>query len=382
MNKCFYILTLVFWFSSCSTIKNSFNATAEDKALLNAIKKFDKNPADTSLGSALTDLYKDAAQVHLDNIEVYTTTTNVDKWDKIIKEYLTLQHLSQVIKTSDAASNFLKVPSYDAELEVAKEKAASDYYDLGVEYLKASDKDAAHNAYYSFKKATEYVPAFKDARKLMDKSYPAGVLNVVVNPVTDNSSFYGSLGLNRFGNSFNNDYLQRNLVRDLGGSYTKNAPARFYTDQEGRRTNINPDLFVDLTWINFDVPRPYTSKYSRNVSRQIEKGRDTSGHINYETVSATLFITKKYFTASGDLESRITDAATRNVINTKRYSAQFNWQQEYATFTGDRRAITGNDFAMLSNTNFIVPDRDDVLNELYKKIYPQVKSGIYNAVRW
>lgn len=82
------------------------------------------------------------------------------------------------------------------------------------------------------------------------------------------------------------------------------------------------------------------------------------------------------------MESRITDAVTRNITDAKRYSAQFNWQQEYATYTGDSRAITGSDLAMLSNINYIVPARDEILNELYKRIYPQVKSGIYNAVRW
>ena len=216
----------------------------------------------------------------------------------------------------------------------------------------------------------------------MDKSYQKSVLNVVVNPVTDNSFYYNSIGWNRYGNSFNNDYLQRSLVRDLGGDYTKNAYARFYTDWDARQANINPDWIIDLSWINLDVPRPYTSQYSRNVTRQIETGRDTSGHIYYQTVSATLFITKQYFTATGDLESRITDAATRNVVNTKRYSAQFNWQQEYATYTGDARAISNTDLSMLNNNNYQVPGKEDILNELYQRIYPQVKGGIYNAVRW
>jgi hypothetical protein len=75
---------------------------------------------------------------------------------------------------------------------------------------------------------------------------------------------------------------------------------------------------------------------------------------------AILYITKKYFTATGDLESHITDAATRNIIDTKIYSAQFNWQQEYATYTGDSRAITSNDLFILSNNNSQVPEKLDL----------------------
>ncbi len=176
--------------------------------------------------------------------------------------------------------------------------------------------------------------------------------------------------------------MQRSLVRDLGGDYAKNALARFYTDWEARRANITPDLLIDLSWINLDVPRPYTSQYSRNVSRKIETGRDTSGHVYYETVTATLYVTKKYFNATGDLESRITEADSRNILDTKRYTAQFNWEQEYATYRGDSRALNGNELTMLNNYNYQVPGKEDILNELYQRIYPQVKNGIYNSVRW
>jgi len=59
-----------------------------------------------------------------------------------------------------------------------------------------------------------------------------------------------------------------------------------------------------------------------------------------------------------------------------------DWQQEYATYSGDSRALSNNDLAILNNNNYQQPRKEDILNELYQKIYPQVKSGIYNAVRW
>ncbi len=378
----YFLFAFILLVSSCSTTKNSIANTPEDKALLSAIKKLDKNPGDTGLKNALTGLYNDASKVHLNNIEIYNSVTDAGKWDKIINEYLALQHLSNIIHSSDAIGRLLKVPSYDAELQVAKQNAASDYYNIALDYLNANDKESYQQAYHAFKKANDYVPGYKDVKKLIDKTYQKSVLNVIVNPVTDNSFYYHNIGRNRFGNSFNNDYLQRSLVRDLGGDYTKNASARFYTDWEAQSAHINPDLIIDLTWVNLDVPQPYTSQYSRNVTKQIETGRDTSGHIFYQTISATLYITKKYFTATGDLESRITDVATRNIVNTNRYSSQFNWQQEYATYTGDSRALSNSDIAMLSNNNYQVPNKEDILNELYQRIYPQVKSGIHNAVRW
>ncbi|MEO6637087.1 MAG: hypothetical protein ABIN25_02350 [Ginsengibacter sp.] len=375
------IVILLFLFASCSSTRNSIANTPKDIALLSSIKKLDKSPADTALRNNLSNQYNNASKIHLNNIDVYSTLMEPGKWNKIIREYQALQHLSGVINSSSNAAKFLNVPSYEADISAVKEKAAADYYAMGIDYLNNNDKQSSRDAYRAFKESQDYVAGYKDTKRQMDLAYQGSILNVIVNPVTDNSYYYNNTGFNRFGNSFNNDYLQRSLVRDLGGDYTRNSFERFYTDWEAQRANVQPDIFVDLIWQNLDIPQPYTSRYTRNVSKQIEIGRDTSGHVTYQTVSGTLSVTKKYFTATGDLGSRITDAATRNNIADRRYTAQFNWQQEYASYRGDSRALSGNDLALLQNTNFQVPSKQDILNELYQRIYPQVKNGIHNAVR-
>ena len=125
-----------------------------------------------------------------------------------------------------------------------------------------------------------------------------------------------------------------------------------------------------------------TNQYSRNISRQIETSRDTSGKVQYQTVTATLHIIKKYFTASGDMELRISDVSTGRNISTNRYTDQFNWQEEYATYTGDSRALSSNDYALLNNNNYQVPRREDILNQLSQRIYPQIKSRIASVANW
>jgi hypothetical protein len=125
-----------------------------------------------------------------------------------------------------------------------------------------------------------------------------------------------------------------------------------------------------------------SNQYSRNVSRQIEVSRDTSGKVQYQTVTATLYVTRKYFTASGDMEMRITDVNTGRNITTQRYNDQFNWQEEYATYTGDSRALSGNEYALLNNNNYQIPRKEDILAQLSQRIYPQVKNRIATVVNW
>jgi hypothetical protein len=382
MKNYLYILIGSILLSACGSVRNSVANTPQDITLLTAIKKLNKKPSNVEVQNSLTDLYNNAVKQHLDNIDVYQTMTEPDKWTKIVNEYNALEYLGSVISASSTALNLIKPQSFYAETQVARQNGASDYYDLGTQYLDHNDKESSKNAYYAFKKSTEFVPAYKDAKRQMDKAYQSSILNVVINPVTDNSSYYSSLGWNRFGNSFNNDYLQLSLVKDLGGDYNQNQPARFYTDRDAQRARVNVDWIVDLTWINFDVPQPYTQQSNRNVSKQIEIGRDTANKPVYQTVSATLRVTRKYFTATGDLECRITDAFTRNNIDLNRYSSKFDWQQEYGTYSGDSRALGSAELSIINNRNFQVPRKEDILTELYQNIYPQVKNNIYNAVRW
>ena len=233
--------------TACSTGKNAINKTTEDKALLSAVKKLNKNPNNVELQNALNSLYNDAAKNHLDKIQVYRTLTEVDRWDKIIKEYKALKSLSDVITSSSVANGLIKAPSYSNELQSALQNGAAAYYEIGETYLNNSDRESFKTAYYAFKKANDFIPGFKDSREKIDIAYKSSVINVVINPVTDNSFYYNSVGFNNFGNSFNNDNFQRSLVRDLGGNYNKNSPALFYTDWEARRENIRPDWEIDLT---------------------------------------------------------------------------------------------------------------------------------------
>jgi hypothetical protein len=381
MKRYLYIFLVAILLSACGSSRNSVANTPQDKALISAIKKLDKDPSNTAIQNTLSDLYKDATKVHLDNIEVYETLNDVEKWDKIIREYAALQKVAEIINSSSSAKKFLKIPSFIAEAEIARQNAAADYYNLGLNYLNENDKESSRRAYYAFQKATGFVPGYKDAKRQMDQAYQNSILNIVINPVRDDSYYYNTIGRNRFGNSFNNDYLQRNLVRDLGGN-TTNSPARFFTDLDAQRLRLAPDWIIDLTWVNLDIPQPYTQQYNRVVNKQIQIGSDTANKPVYKNVSATLHITRKYFTAVGDLECRITDYQSGNNINLNRYSSQVDWQQEYATYSGDPRALSNVDEAILNNSSYRLPRKEDILNELYQKIYPQVKNGIYNFVRW
>ena len=381
MKRLLVITASLFLLASCKTSKDYLSKGDEDKTLFDIVKKLNKRSSDDDATKALPEVYARVQQKHLKKIASLKNSREISRWDKLIEEYNTLQNMYNAISNSGAAYGLVKAVNYQNDVYDVKQQAAEEYYQQAVTLLQSNYRDDAKKAYSYFKKADKWVPGFKDAKSKMDEAYQNAVVNVVINPVQDNSFFFNS-GWGNTGYNYSNEYFQQTLIRELGGKYASRYPAKFYTDWEARRDNVQPHWVVDLTLRNMDIPRPVTNNYSRNANKQIEAGRDTSGKIIYKTVYATVNISRQSFTARGQMDVNITDVATRKNISYNTYSDDYRWEEEHATYSGDSRALSSNDWALINNSRYNEPRREDVLNELYRKIYPQVKNRISYAVDW
>jgi len=381
MKQLFYASCLVLLFGACSTNKNYLERSDEDKALADAVKKLNKNPSDDNALKAVPVLYSKIQQNHLAKIKSLNTSRDATRWDKIIKEYNDLQEAYDAIIKSNNAFKIVNPQSYTTQLLETKQAAANEYYESAQGFLEKSGRDNSKRAYTAFKKADKYVPGYKDVTAKMNEAFENAVVDVIINPVQDNSYFFNS-GWGNTGYNYSNEYFQQTLVRELGNN-NKRYAARFYTEWEARRDNIKPDWVVDLRLRNMDIPQPMRTSYQRNASKQIEVGRDTSGNAQYRTVYATINITKMSFTARADMEVTIKDVITGKNISYKSYRDDYRWQQESANYSGDSRALSSYDWNIINNNNYYnTPGKEDVLNELYRKIYPQVLNNIGYAVDW
>lgn len=373
---------IIFSFTACKTSKNYLSRLDDDKTLFDAVKALDKNAADTNAIHALPLLYNSAQERHLQKINHYGSSADISRWDKIIAEYTILQNMYDAISNSNAANNIVKAKNYQSTIYDLQQQAAEDYYAEATFRFGKPGRDNIKQAYAYFKKSDKLVPDFKDARARMEEAYQASIVNVIVNPVADNSFFFNTGSWGNYGYNYSNEYFQQTLVRELGGENGTRYPARFYTDWQARRDNVQPDWVVDLTLRNMDIPQPSTYNYRRNASKKIETGRDTANKPIYQTVYATVNIARHSFNARADMEVRITETSTRKNITTNTYSEYYNWQEETASYSGDSRALDANDWDIINNSRFYEPRREDVLNELYRKLYSQVRNRIIYAVDW
>lgn len=365
---------------SCGSNKNYLERANSDKALQDAVKKLNKDAADENATLALPTLYSNIKEAHLGKIKSYSISSELSKWDKIITEYEYLQDAYDAIINSSPAFKLVTPQSFSTEILETKQAAAEDYYSYANSFFDKPGRDNAKKAYSAFKKTGNYIPDYKDAKSNMDQAYQNAIVNVLINPIQDNSYFFNS-GWGNSGYNYSNEYFQQNLVRDLGNNGDRYA-AKFFTEWEARRDNIKPDWVVDLTLRNMDIPYPVTNYYTRNASAQVQSGTDTAGHPLYNTVYAILNITRQSFTARADMEVNIKDITTGKNISYRTFRDDYRWEQERGTYSGDSRALSARDWQIINGNNYPAPRKEEILSELYRKIYPQVKNEISYAVDW
>lgn len=381
MKKIFYPFTFLVLLGACKTSKDYLSRADEDRTVFDVIKKLNKNSNDGDAVAAFPTLYQKAQERHLRTVNSYSSRQDISRWDKIGDAYNTLNKMYDAINNSSSASRLVAPVSYHHQFDSIKQLAAEDYYQLGLAYLNKQNRDDAKRAYNNFKKADNWVNGYKDIRAKKEEAYQSAIVNVQINPVQDNSYFFNT-GWGNTGYNYSNEYFQQTLVRELGGNKSSRYPARFYTDWEARRDNVKPDWVVDLTLRNIDMPNPGSYKYSRNAQAEVETGRDSSGRPIYRTVYATVNITKRSFTARAQMDVNISDVNTRRNISYNTVSDDYYWQEESASYTGDSRALNNNDWQLIGNSNYNPPRKEEILNELYRKMYPQVKNKISYAVDW
>lgn len=382
MKQTLLFLSILLVVAGCKSSKDYLSRADEDRTLFDVIKKLNKSPNDANALTALPVLYPKAIERHIKKINSYSNNREVSRWDKITDEYYTLQKMHDAIINSPTAFRLVTPESYQTAIDSCRQLAAADYYQLGIEYLAYAGRDNAKKAYNFFKKANQFVDNYSDAKAKMASAYDMAIVNVMINPVQDNSYFFNTGWGNR-GYNYSNEYFQQTLVRELGGSQSSRYPAKFYTDWDARRDNVKPDWVVDLTLRNLDIPNPITYTYSSNRSQNVETGRDSSGRNIYTTVFATITTSRQSFSAMGQMDITITDVGNRKQISSNSYREDYKWQNETATYTGDSRALNKSDWDLVNNNRYLnPPTREEVLNELYKKIYPQVKNRIVYSVDW
>lgn len=343
---------------------------SEDRVFFETLRKLERKPNDQALKTDVKDLYKQAVLGHEERISAYTTSSELRRYDQMIGEYNSLQRLSDAIRTSSVFRD-VDAKNYFGEQQGLKEEAAEAYYTAGLQELREDTREGAKTAHQYFQKVGQYVANYKDVARLQREAFERSIVNIMINPVQDR--FIGGGWNNNWNSDMRVRYMHEQLVRDLGGQAGIGS-ARFFTDMDARRLNLRPDWIVDISWGNLSMPPTILNRYNRELSRSVEIGKDTSGKPVFQTVKATLYVTR-YQNPGADIDYRIVDVETNTNLEWSRVNVNNAAVFETATFSGDSRALGSEDWQLVnsrwnSNTN------DQMVRDMYNQLVSELRMRI------
>jgi len=374
----FLLLAVITLFTACS--KGAYKS--ETKDLNTLIKRLTKKGSDDKILADIRSVYEPALQRAQQNMSNYRYDAAPQKWDKIIGEMQAIQQMFDIINTNQYAMRMIKPVNFYRNIVEAKDSAAADYYNYATDYFERGGRDNWKIAYNAYNNAGNYVPNYKDSKQKMQEAFDKSLVYVLVNQIQ-----YDGVG---FGNSWNwNNYnnrdqqLQSQIIRDLGGRSNRNIPAYYFNEWDLRRENRGPDLVIDLVWRNMRTDQPRDRNRNYNRSKQVETGRDTANKPIYQTVTATVYVTERILEANADMNLIFTDAVNRSQIDWQTIPASFRTTVEFATYTGDRRALESSDWTLINrNQNQQAPNREEVFERMMQNIYNDVLNRIRRVTSW
>lgn len=368
-----YLLTftLLLFVYSCKTASKSFQRGDYKEAIEQSVKKLQKDPYDAESADILKNAYKLAVNQHEENIRSYSNSKNPDRFINIYNEYIQLQNLYSLVRQTPAAAKVVNAVNYSEYVETYRDKVVEVYVQNAEKWESQNTKMAAREAYKEYRKALNYRPNDVDLKSRRDAAYNAAVTKVLVIPIQRQYGYSDNYQLQNFQSD-----VMRTLSFNMGSEFVK-----FYSEWDLRNRDLEPDQVMELNLGRILLGRPYDERSSREVSKKVVVKetvyKPDSVVKEYATVRAKITTTKRILISEGDLYITLRDPRGRTIWS-DRFTGQHRWQTEFATYTGDERALTDSDKNLLNRREDYPPSESEVLNRLFQRINEDLSYRLRN----
>ncbi|WP_410005699.1 hypothetical protein [Aequorivita nionensis] len=372
--KAFYILLFTALLSiSCNSVKRTQKFVSQgnyDEAIELATKKLQKDKGAKEYDAhvrLLEEAFLKAKDEDTRHIAFLKKENSPAGAKEIYYTYLDLQARQDLIRpllplySNEMGRNANFVFSdYSNDLLAAKDAYVKSLYQEAIVYMQRDTKHDFRSAFNVLCELDEVQPNYKDVFQLKEDAHFQGTDFVFVTL-----------------NNHTGQFIPFRLEQDLldFNTYGLND---FWTEYHSKRENgINYDLGVDLNFQTIQISPERISDKQYNRKQRIQDGfdyrRDRGGNIvrdslgnpikieKFIDVSATVYITnqQKAVFVGGTVVYK--DLNKRQQLNSFPLSSEFVFENAFAKYRGDERALTAEDRRLLSNYYIPFPNNEQMV---------------------
>jgi hypothetical protein len=372
--KAMKVTILLFFVVIISCSKSGKKALESGKyyeAALQSIEKLRKDSNNDKAFEVLPNAYELAQEDLLRDISRAKSANQQFKFERVVDDYTKLNELHDRIEKCTACRKIVSPDSYFREYEDALEIAASERYEYADAILRKETIDAGRNAYDNFIALARYAPNYKDVSAKVEDALFMGSYHVVVEQPNINSKMY----------QYSNDFFRGKVDEFLQTNRRLNKFVRFYQPAEAKQLKLNPDHVVRLEFIEFVVGETNIKSEKINVTSKdsVRIGTAKIGGKNvdvYGLANASVTRNHKSVRSRGLLSMEIYDYKSKKVLLRDQLPGEFIWDNKWASFNGDERALSKLDLEAVKFKEEIPPPAQLLFVEFCKPIYSQFSTRI------
>lgn len=361
------LLVAAFSLAACKSTQKLYDQGQYDRAVYSALDDLRKKPENTTAAAILPQAYNEAQTKYENAIAAAQNgSVTAQKLDLIYRDYLALQKMYDAIAATPAAFSHVNARNYNSELSSAAEAAAEFRYNEGTQFLQRGDRVSARRAYENFQAVSSYIKGYRDVDELSARAYDLAIVNVMVDKFDQRFNNY----------SINGSYFQNDIVarlNNIGNSHYY----RFFNFNEPRAREVRADQFMDINVYDIWFGQMAVNRDSYTVTKDItEKDPKDEKKTRTTTVSAIVSVTRRVIDSRASMDYRIMDAATRQMLGSDRIFANYTWEKQTGSYTGDQRALSDKDWAIIRGAFNNQPSYDELYRELTRQLMNQFDSRV------
>ena len=357
------VITVLF-LDSCSSGKSAYKHGDYFDAVLTAVQRLRHNPDHKKSKEVLGLSYQPAINFLETDAQNQIASNANFKWRSVVHNYENINKLYEEIRTSPGALRVIPNPiNKYKELTEAKSKAAEECYEAGVQALLKNTREDAKQAYFLFKEAETFSPAYRESIEMMNQAEFNATLRVTYEEQNTSNNNVGSM---------------QPVIASLKRQFLE-----FYPEESTKSSDTPIDQDMKIIVSGYSESKPTITSGSENVTDSIKSGEKTVNGIKkttYEKVSAKITYYNKTIIARGEVRVIITDRKSGATLKSSIIIGTYNWQSNWGQYAGDVRALNSKQRKICERTE-TNPTHTDLTTNVKKELDKNVGgelSGFYS----
>ena len=365
----------LFLLSACTSSKQQFEKGNYEKAVALSIKKLRKKPDNNKQKNILKAAYAYAVQVSEEKIKQHQQSTDRFKWDRVIVQYRKMQQLYTDLLQCPACLAVIEPIDLQNELNQALAEGAQVYVEEGQKALATQQKEGGRLAYHQFTQAKAYQNNYANIDRMLNQARIQGTEIIGISRIPVSSK----------GLELNTAFFLQQLTQalnDLNYFFAVFAPVEQLAEQKQV-----PDQVVDLSFDDYYIGQTYVKEVRESLVRDSVKVGEVTDSLEtkysvYGEVKADLQRFEKTIESGGLLNIAIVEPKSRSILFQQKIPSTTVWENDWATYQGDKRALTKEELALTQEKELLPPPPQDLFYSFTRPLFDQTASLLRRRYRY